>query len=118
MYQCKIGQKHHCCNQKFWSIFSTTFTQIGKILTISKGLKRLLLMVTLLLKKDFKLKCFVLETGLKSTTEQRNCCPRRKRVIFKVSSVITANRHFFGAEHFRESDFFSGLHFFVVVGLR
>jgi hypothetical protein len=30
MYQCKIGQKHHCCNQKFWSIFSTTFTQIGK----------------------------------------------------------------------------------------
>jgi hypothetical protein len=32
--------------------------------TISKGLKRLLLIGTLLLKKDFKLKCFVLETGL------------------------------------------------------
>jgi hypothetical protein len=70
MYQCKIGQKHHCCNQKFWSIISTTFTQTGKILTISKGLKRLLLMATLLLKKDFKLKYFVLETGLMLVVER------------------------------------------------
>jgi hypothetical protein len=43
-----IYQKHHCCNQVIFS----TFAQFGKILTISKGLKRLLLFVTLKLKKS------------------------------------------------------------------
>jgi hypothetical protein len=39
IYQCKISQKHHCCNQKFWSIFSTTFTHFGKIVIKQRSQK-------------------------------------------------------------------------------
>jgi hypothetical protein len=57
------------------------------ILWLSKGLKRLLLMVTLLLKKDFKLKCFVLETGLRRVgfLQWRDCN------ILKIPCVVFAS---------------------------
>jgi hypothetical protein len=39
IYQCKISQKHHCCNQNFWSILSTTFTHFWKIVIKQRSQK-------------------------------------------------------------------------------